>query len=258
MENRIIIESAKKMREIARAALKGKWKEMALGVFIYYVFSQFIPSILDFFFASTEEIELITGEWITINTTYASSIYEFLLAGPLLLGMLMFLLAFFRKHTIDYALTFEGFSMLGKGILLYLMYTIRIFLWGLLFIIPGIIATFRYSQAFYLRVDHPEWTTSQCLAASSKLMKGNKMKLFTLNLSFIGWYILATSPAMIATLFVESQLTILITGVLLSIPVLFVDLYVMMTETVFYEILVGNLVVHERSPFEQQLDDQEL
>ncbi len=118
MENRIIIESAKKMREIARTALNGKWKARVVGVFIYYIFSGVIPEILDFFFQQTEEIELITGEWITINTSYASSIYELLLAGPLMLGMLMFLLAFFRKHTIDYALTFEGFSMLGKGILL--------------------------------------------------------------------------------------------------------------------------------------------
>ena len=251
MENRIIIESAKKMREIARTALNGKWKAMVVGVFIYYIFSGIVPSILDYFFATTHEIELVTGEWIEIETSYASTIYEFLLAGPLLLGMLMFLLAFFRKHTIDYALTFEGFSMLGKGVLLYLMYSIRIFLWSLLFIIPGLIAAFRYSQAFFLRVDHPEWTTNQCLVASSKLMKGNKLKYLGMNLSFIGWYILATIPGMLASIFVSSEVGLIVAGAICSIPVLFVDLYLMMTETVFYELLVGNLVVNEPSPFDE-------
>ncbi len=251
MENRIIIESAKKMREIARTALNNHWKQMILGVAIYYIFSAVIPNILDLFFTSYEEVEIAQGQFVTLETNYASPIYNFILTGPLLLGMMMFLLAFFRKHTVDYALTFEGFSMLGKGFLLYLMYSIRILLWSLLFIIPGIIASFRYSQAFYLRVDHPEWTSAQCLAASSKMMKGNKLKLFGMNLSFIGWYMLALIPASIAGIFVSSQIGILIVGIVFSIPVLFVDLYLMMTETVFYELLTGNLVVHERTPFEE-------
>ena len=131
------------------------------------------------------------------------------------------------------------------------MYSIRILLWSLLFIIPGLIAVFRYSQAFYLRVDHPEWTTNQCLVASSKLMKGNKLKYLGMNLSFIGWYILATIPAMLASIFVSTEIGLIIAGVILSIPVLFVDLYLMMTETVFYELLVGNLVVNEPSPFDE-------
>lgn len=251
MGNRIITESTGKMREIARNALKGHWKAMILGVVIYYVFSSVIPNVLDLFFSSSKYIELYTGDHVEMTMNYASPIYELILTGPLLLGFLMFLLAFFRKHTVDYALTFEGFSMLGKGFFLYLMYVIRIFLWSLLFIIPGIIASFRYSQAFYLRIDHPEWTSSQCLAASSNLMKGNKLKLFGLTLSFIGWYILAILPATIGGLFTTTPVATLVVSIVLSIPVLFVDLYLMMTETVFYELLTGNLVVQEKSPFEE-------
>ena len=251
MNNYIVTESASKMREIARNALKGHWKAMVLGVFIYYVFSGIIPAVLDLYFSSVEYIEIYTGEHIEMTMNYASPIYEFVLTGPLLLGILMFLLAFFRKHTIDYALTFEGFSMLGKGFLLYLVYSVRIFLWSLLFVVPGLIAAFRYSQAFYLRIDHPEWTTNQCIAASSRMMKGNKAKLLGMNLSFIGWYILATIPATVVGLFVESPVATLVATVILSIPVLFVDLYLMMTETVFYELLTGNLIVREQSPFDE-------
>lgn len=255
MENRIVIESAKKMREIARTALKDKWGAMFVGVLIYYVFSGVIPAVLDLFFSSVQYIELYTGEYIPMTVTYASPIYELVLTGPLVLGILMFLLAFFRTHKIDYALTFEGFSLLGKGFFLYLMYVIRVFLWSLLFIFPGIIAAFRYSQAFYLRIDHPEWTSRQCLAASSRLMKGNKLKLLGVSLSFIGWYMLATIPATIIGAFIDSSTASLVATIVLSIPVLFVDLYLMMTETVFYELLTGNLIVQEKSPFDQFNND---
>ena len=255
MENRIVIESAKKMREIARTALKDKWGAMFVGVLIYYVFSGVIPAVLDLFFSSVQYIELYTGEYMPMTVTYASPIYELILTGPLMLGILMFLLAFFRTHKIDYALTFEGFSLLGKGFFLYLMYAIRVFLWSLLFIFPGIIAAFRYSQAFYLRIDHPEWTSRQCLAASSRLMKGNKLKLLGVSLSFIGWYMLATIPATIIGAFIDSSTASLVATIVLSIPVLFVDLYLMMTETVFYELLTGNLIVQEKSPFDQFNND---
>lgn len=256
MENRIVIVSASKMREVARTALKNHWKEMFLGMFIYYIFSGVIPSILDLFFTATRYMELVTGEYISMDVTYASPVYDFILSGPLLLGFLMFLLAFFRKHTVEYALTLEGFSMFGKGFLLYLMYSIRIFLWSLLFIIPGFIAAFRYSQAFFLRIDHPEWTTSQCIQASCYLMKGNKAKLFGVYLSFIGWYILAMIPGSFLSMFFTNEVALLIVAMISSIPVLFVDLYMYMTETVFYELLTGNLVIQERSPFEQFNEDK--
>lgn len=255
MENRIVIESAKQMREIARSALRNRWKEMFVGMFIFYVFSGIIPAVLDVFFTATRYVELVSGEYITMDVTYASPIYDFILSGPLLLGFLMFLLAFFRRHTVDYALTFEGFSMFGKGFLLYLVYSIRIFLWTLLFIIPGFIAAFRYSQAFFLRIDNPEWTTSQCIAASCQLMKGNKAKLFGVYLSFIGWYILAMMPGSILSIFFSSDIALLVVSIISSIPVLFVDLYMYMTETVFYELVTGNLVVREETPFDHMNDE---
>lgn len=249
MENRIIIEPAKKIREIARTSLKGNWQKVFVGIAIYYFLSVVVSSVLDLFFTSVNYIQLYTGEYVPIRMYYASPIYDFVLSGPLMLGIAMFLLAYFRKHTIDYTLTFEGFSMFVKGFLLYLLYSVKIFLWSLLFIIPGLIAAFRYSQAFYLRVDHPEWTTSQCLAESSRLMKGNKAKLFGLGLSFIGWYMLASIPSVIFGFAELSGIMSIAVAAVLSIPALFVDLYSMMSEVVFYELLTGNLVIEEARPF---------
>ena len=85
---------------------------------------------------------------------------------------------------------FKGFTDDFKGsFLLGLMSTIFIILWSLLFIIPGIIKSFAYSMAFYIKNDHPEYNWKQCIDESQRIMNGHKWELFVLNLSFIGWAI---------------------------------------------------------------------
>ena len=78
-----------------------------------------------------------------------------------------------------------------KSILIYLLTSVYIFLWSLLFVIPGIIKGYSYAFADCVRMDNEELSTEQCINKSRELMKGKKMKLFLLDLSFIGWYILA-------------------------------------------------------------------
>lgn len=71
------------------------------------------------------------------------------------------------------------------------MATIRVLLWSLLFVIPGIIKSYSYFMVPYLVGSHPEMSTEQILETSSEIMKGRKMQLFILDLSFLGWMILA-------------------------------------------------------------------
>ena len=65
------------------------------------------------------------------------------------------------------------------------------FLWTCLFIIPGIVMGYAYSMTFYIMKDHPEYSALEAIRASKEMMKGYKMKLFLLQLSFIGWEIVA-------------------------------------------------------------------
>lgn len=66
-----------------------------------------------------------------------------------------------------------------------------VFLYFLLLIVPGVIASFSYAMAPLLQVDHPDWSPRRCLDESKRLMEGNRIRLFTLGISFIGWYLLA-------------------------------------------------------------------
>ena len=66
-----------------------------------------------------------------------------------------------------------------------------IFLWMLLLIVPGIMAAFSYSMTDYILAEHPEVTAREAIRRSKEMMKGNRGRLFCLQLSFIGWDILA-------------------------------------------------------------------
>lgn len=92
---------------------------------------------------------------------------------------------------------FRGFkSPYAGGIaIIYLLTSIFTFLWALLFIIPGIVKQYAYSQAYFVYYDEysntgiaPSYLDS--ITESRRLMNGFKGQLFLLDLSFIGWHIL--------------------------------------------------------------------
>ena len=84
--------------------------------------------------------------------------------------------------------------MFGRIILLNILTNLFVMLWSLLFVIPGLIAIYRYRMALYLLLDHPEMSVMQCIRQSKQMMKGHKGELFVMDLSFLGWAILATIP----------------------------------------------------------------
>lgn len=88
----------------------------------------------------------------------------------------------------------DGFPLVLRLIGLYIVEGIFVFLWSLLFIIPGIIASYRYRLAIYLLIERPELGIMDCIRESKRLMAGRKGELFVLDLSFIGWRILELIP----------------------------------------------------------------
>lgn len=74
-------------------------------------------------------------------------------------------------------------------------------LWSFLFVIPGIIKDYEYYLVPYILNDSPEIHYKDALQLSKDMMNGNKWRLFILNLSFIGWTILATMCCGIGSVF---------------------------------------------------------
>ncbi len=65
-----------------------------------------------------------------------------------------------------------------------------VFLWTLLFIIPGIIKAYEYRMVPYIIGENPQISKEEAFAQSDILMRGNKWNTLVLDLSFLGWYIL--------------------------------------------------------------------
>ena len=72
--------------------------------------------------------------------------------------------------------------------LLRVVYTV---LWSLLFVIPGIYASYGYAMTPYILMENKEMTANEAIRASKELMNGNRFRLFCLEISFIGWALLA-------------------------------------------------------------------
>lgn len=77
-----------------------------------------------------------------------------------------------------------------KAFLIPLLQGLFVFLWSLLFVIPGIIMAYAYSMAIYVANDNPELSAMDAIRKSRELMNGHKWDLFVLDLSFIGWIFL--------------------------------------------------------------------
>lgn len=65
-----------------------------------------------------------------------------------------------------------------------------VFLWSLLFVIPGIIKAYEYRMIPYLLAENPNLSQEDAFAISRRMMDGNKGKAFVFDLSFVGWWLL--------------------------------------------------------------------
>ena len=97
-----------------------------------------------------------------------------------------------RGEEMPYATLFDGFGFIGKLILLNIVITLYVFLWSMLFIIPGIIASYRYRFAVYNLCENPDMGVMEAISMSKAQTAGYKGDLFLLDLTFIGWNLLCS------------------------------------------------------------------
>lgn len=69
---------------------------------------------------------------------------------------------------------------------------LQIFLWTLLFIIPGIIKSYQLRFIPYILAENPGMEMDDVFALAKDLSKDIKMDLFIMDLSFLGWSLLAS------------------------------------------------------------------
>ena len=183
------------LKKQAKAALKGHWG-VAILVGLAMVGINWLIGMIP-----------VIG-WVV---SLAAVVFEF--------GIAAFYLSVIRAGDIQFTTlfssSFEGFAKKLGTMWLQILY---IFLWSLLFWIPGLIKSYSYAMTEYILLDNPELTANEAITKSREMMDGYKWKLFVLELSFIGWRILCMIPVL---------------GTVLSL--LYVNPYVTATRAQFYE-----------------------
>ena len=258
----IVTERCATMRMLARESLEGKWKLGFFGVFIYNM-------ILG--------IPFLTLFWLFDEVgAFLGIAYVFVVAGPAQLGLSVFALAVLRNKEPQLAQVFYGFENFGRAFGLFVVVSLIIAAWSLiffaflfafafLFVLPGmwfaafailplmfastvpvIIALLRYSQSFFILADNPDAGIIECAGGSKRIMGGNKAKLFLLYLSFLGWSALANIPVFAAEVLfpfegIASLPGFLAVSIIPSIGVCFVQIYLYVGVAVFYDMVSGNL-----------------
>lgn len=196
------------LRMIARSNLAGNWVKSALVAFIASLlggalyggsFSISIDDDLLVYLPTAVRYYLL----IAATIGFFFSILHFIIGGTVRLGYCAYLLKQYDGQDPELKDLFSQFHRFGDGFCLALLEGIYIFLWTLLFIIPGIIASLRYAMAPFIMVESPYMTASEAITASKRMMEGNKARLFCLQLSFIGWSFLCVFTLGIGYLFLN-------------------------------------------------------
>jgi uncharacterized membrane protein len=88
---------------------------------------------------------------------------------------------------------FTGFQedKFGRSIGGIILMYVFIWLWTLLFIIPGIVMAFSYSMTPFIISDSKNLSAGQAIQLSKKITKGYKGDIFVFILSYFGWFMLS-------------------------------------------------------------------
>ncbi len=148
---------------------------------------------------------LVTLIVTALPTASSVAAVGFVIAGPLLVGQAIYLIDMIENQTDGkkIELVIEGFKRsFINSFVATLLVGIFTFLWSLLLIIPGIIKSLAYSMTPYIIADEPGIDALDAIKKSQEMMRGHKMELFMLSLSFIGWFLLGVLTFGIGMFFV--------------------------------------------------------
>lgn len=164
----------------AKEQLKGFW-----GIAIATILVSYIITDLDIVYK-------VGSRFGMGNLSYSLDFLSIFLGGVISTGVCKFLLNMATKmEEPRFENLFSYFNIYLKTLGLNLLIMIAVAIGTLLFVVPGIIVALMFSQAFFILSEDSSKSITQCLSESSEMMKGYKVDFFVLELSFIGWWLLA-------------------------------------------------------------------
>ena len=187
------------LKQNAKNSLRGKWGSAIVVTILFAGLTfatAFVLSILENIIGIgtlfiSQKVEILP--LLSLVVSLITSVLELLVIAPLTIGLYSYFLNLSEDNKPSVETLFDGFKKsFSNSVVMNILITIYTFLWTLLFIIPGVIKSYSYSMAFYIMAENPSISAGEAITRSKELMNGHKMELFFLQLSFLGWGILAT------------------------------------------------------------------
>lgn len=190
-------------RRMAREALRGKWKAamgvmlLAQAVMLYFgldeIYMRFFAR--PYYFELEGQVLQVPGYYGYMPVGIGWAILVVLLlfecaSMMVTVGEYRAMAALYRDEQPTARMIFP-WKLFGKALAMNLLRALLVFGWSMLFVIPGIVAIYRYSMADYLLAEKPELGPVQALRESRERMMGHKGELFCLQFSFMGWQMLS-------------------------------------------------------------------
>lgn len=163
-----MLKQNSELRAQARELLKEKWVMAAVAALIYSAIAGGLAAI-----------------------PFIGTLCALFVGLPIAYGFAILMLGVFKGKDIDFGVLFEGFQDYARIFVTKLLQSVYTFLWMLLLVVPGVIKHYSYAMTDYILKEEPELKNNAAIERSMAMMEGNKMKLFMLDLSFIGWAILS-------------------------------------------------------------------
>ena len=209
---------ASDFRSIARDVLRGRWGIAVIAGLIASLLGAIAsngPEVkfnfsdnganVNLMFAN-QEIYSSSGGWLPELNAFIVGGAIYIMIAALIMAAVFFVLGSVislgysrfnldlvdRRKEPDIGTLFGFFPHWKNAAIAKLLETVYVFLWSLLFNIPGIIASYSYAMIPYIQAEHPEMAPGDVLARSKEMMEGNRWRLFCLQFSFIGWGILSS------------------------------------------------------------------
>ncbi len=240
-----------KIRQAATLNMNGCWWLYSIGIFIYYILLDVIINIVSLYFPSgylsldmsqmSEELQQYVSSGMKIPVLLL--LYTLLMSGALILGRTIYTLMVLRNRVAIPRAMFEGFSGSGyfKALLIYILREFLIGIGLMCFVIPGIILAYSYRQVFFALAENGDRSVLECFRESRRMMVGNKMTAFQLDLMYLPPILISYLPSYLLGSYGIADTTTL-GGILLyylvQVPYFMTMGNYYMGQTVFYELIL--------------------
>lgn len=125
------------------------------------------------------------------GTSLVTGLYNIFVKNPLDVGLNRYFMEA-RMGTPPFGSLFGGFRSGDYGHITFTMFmtNLKIWLYSLLLVVPGIIKSYSYLLVPYLLAENPQMDRHRAQQLSQTMMYGEKWNVFVLELSFMGWIFL--------------------------------------------------------------------